>query len=159
MAWTAPKVDWDPPDIVANTDLNEIGENLLVLKAHADATSGVHGGASIATPSTFMVRDAAGRAQVVAPNADEDIARLDTVTAHTDVVTGNPHQVTAENLALDQLTNEQQMPLAGGTFAGKAYAQTNTDYTTAQIRSIKLMTSIPGVGDLENGQIAMVYEV
>jgi hypothetical protein len=31
MNWTAPKTDWTPPDGVLDSDMNEIGENLVTL--------------------------------------------------------------------------------------------------------------------------------
>lgn len=159
MAWTAPKVDWSSVDGVAYGDLNEIGENLVVLKTHADATTGVHGAVSAPTASKFMIRDASGRAQVAAPNAAGDIAIKSTVTDHTGL-TNNPHSTTKTHLGLANVTNNAQMPIAGGTFTGKAYGDfPNTDYTTAQLRDIVLRTTVPGAGDLENGQIAFVYEV
>ena len=82
MAWTAPKTDWTPPDGVADTHLNAIGENLLYLKEqHVDLTTGIHGAVSAATASKLLIRDAAGRAKVVAPAAEDDIALKSNVTA------------------------------------------------------------------------------
>ena len=153
MAWTAPKVDWDSADGVADSDLNEIGENLVVLKAHADATTGVHGGVSIATPSTFMTRDAAGRAAVVAPSAESDIALKSNVTAEAVLRAAADGVETAARIAGDALA----MPIAGGTFTGKAYAQTNTDYTTGQIRNIFFSTAAP-VAEGANGDMWVQFE-
>ena len=48
--------------------------------AHADLTV-PHSATAAATPNRLMLRDAAGRAQVVAPSAAADIARKDTVDA------------------------------------------------------------------------------
>ena len=159
MAWTAPKVDWISSDGVDAAELNKIGENLVVLKTHADATTGVHGAVSAPTASKFMIRDASGRAQVAAPDAAADIARKDTVTAHS-TDSANPHATTKTHVGLGNVTNDAQIPIAGGTFTGKAYGDfPNTDYTTAQIRDIVLRTTVPGAGDLENGQVAFVYEV
>ena len=153
MAWTAPKVDWDSADGVAYGDLNEIGDNLVYLKAHADATTGVHGGVAIATPSTFMTRDAAGRSAVVAPSAETDIALKSTVTAEAGL------RVAADAVLQGQITavGTTYMPLAGGTFTGKAYAQTNTDYTTGQIRNIFFSTAAP-VAEGANGDLWVQYE-
>ena len=159
MAWTAPKTDWTSIDGAAYGDFNEIGENLVVLKTHADATTGVHGAVSAPTASKFMIRDGSGRAQVAAPSAAEDIAILSTVTNHT-TLTNNPHSTTKAHVGLGSVTDNAQIPIAGGTFTGKAYAvNPDTSYTTAQIRNIKLLTSVPGAGDLENGEVAFVYEV
>jgi hypothetical protein len=49
---------------------------------------------SSATANRIMMRDSAGRAKVAAPSAADDIARLDTVTEHTNRK-NNPHGVTA----------------------------------------------------------------
>ena len=154
MAWTAPKVDWVSADGVAYGDLNEIGDNLVYLKAHADATTGVHGGVSIATPSTFMVRDAAGRSKVVAPSAESDIALKSNVTAEAGL------RAAADGVLQGQIDGlpAAYMPIAGGTFTGKAYAQTNTDYTTWQIRNIFFSTAAP-VAEGANGDLWIEYEV
>ena len=159
MAWVAPKVDWTAPNGVLYSDLNEIGENLVVLKTHADATTGVHGGVSAATVSTFMVRDAAGRSKVVAPDAESDIALKSNVTTEAGVRAGADAALQALiDAIVDPATG--YMPLSGGTFTGAVNADApDTDYTDAIIRNVKLMTTVPIAADLENGEIAMVYEV
>jgi len=154
MAWTAPKVDWASADGVAYGDLNAIGDNLVYLKDnHADLTTGVHGGVAIATPSTFMTRDAAGRAAVVAPSAETDIALKSNVTAEAlaRVTADGLQDVTIAALGTDK------MPIAGGTFTGKAYAQANTDYTTGQIRNVFFSTAAP-VAEGGNGDLWVRYE-
>jgi len=154
MAWTAPKVDWDAPDGVAYTHLNAIGENLVVLKDHVDASTGIHGAVSAATASKLIIRDADGRAKVVAPSAEDDIALKSNVTAEATARANADGVLQGE---IDDINNDF-MPLAGDTFTGKANAMASPN-ATAQLRDIKLMTSIPGVGDLDEGQIAFVYEV
>jgi len=156
MAWTAPKVDWDPPDAILDSHLNAIGENLVYLKAHADATSGVHGGVSVATPSTFMVRDVAGRVRVVAPASEEDVALKSTVSDEAAL------RVAADAVLQGQITaiGTSYVLTAGDTMTGQLVCVgPDTDYTTAQARNIKLMTTVPNVGDLANGGLAFVYEV
>ena len=156
MAWTAPKVDWDPEDGVSADDMNEIGANLVYLKdEHADLTAGVHGGVAIATPDTFMVRDGAGRAEVVAPDAESDIALKSNVTAEATarVVADGLQDVTIAGLGTGKVAK------AGDTVAGALIGSfPNTSYTTAMVRNIKLMTTVPALGELANGEIAMVYE-
>lgn len=155
MAWTAPKVDWDAADGVADTDLNEIGENLLWLKEqHVDLSSGIHGAVSAATASKLIIRDAYGRAKVVAPSAEDDIALKSTVT---DEGLARAAADTALQAQITGITTDY-LPLAGGTMTGGAIGHVGTDYTTGRFRNIKFMTSIPGTGDLNNGDIAMVYE-
>lgn len=39
MAWTTPKLDWDSGDAVTADQLNDMGNNLLYLKSHADTTT------------------------------------------------------------------------------------------------------------------------
>jgi len=156
MAWTAPKVDWASADGVAYSDLNEIGDNLVYLKAHADATTGVHGGVSAATPSTFMTRDVAGRAKVVAPSAESDIALKSTVTAEAALRVAADGVLTAAVAGL----GTAKVNVAGDTMTGPLIgAFPNTSYTTAMARNIKLMPTVPVLADLQNGEICMVYEV
>lgn len=160
MAWTAPKIDWSSVDGVGYGDLNAIGNNLVYLKDHADKTDApVHGSTSAETASKLMHRDADGRARVGDPAAGKDIVNKDVLEAHS-LATDNPHATTKNHVGLGNVDNVKQMPLAGGTFTGQAAAKApDVNYTTAMLRNIKLMTSVPGTGDLENGQIAFVYEV
>jgi len=55
---------------------------------------------------------------------------------------------------IQELQNTK-MPIAGGTFTGAVTAQSNTAYTTRQIRNIVLSTSDPSGG--ENGDIWIKY--
>ena len=153
MAWTAPKVDWTSPDGVAYTDLNEIGANLVVLKDHVDATTGVHGAVSAATASKIIIRDAAGRAKVVAPSAEEDIALKSTVSTEAGL------RVAADTVLQGQITTlgTDYLPLAGGTMTGDAVGHVDTDYTTARFRNAILSVAAPTGGN--NGDIWMQYEV
>src|SRR5690606_12033384 len=47
---------------------------LAAAKSHIDATSGIHGATSAATPNRIIIRDGSGRAQVAAPSSASDIA-------------------------------------------------------------------------------------
>jgi len=158
MAWTAPKVDWDAADGVLYSDLNEIGENLVYLKAHADQESGVHGSTSAATPSKLVERDADGRAKFAAPDAEDDVALKSNVTSEA---TTRAAADAALQAAIDLINGATgMMPIAGGTFTGPVVMSApDTSYTTALGRNIKLLTSVPALGDLANGEIAFVYEV
>lgn len=53
-----------------------------------------------------------------------------------------------------------RLPLTGGTMTGVMYAQTNTSYTTAQVRNIYATTTdlTAGSSSLTNGSICIVYE-
>ena len=65
--------------------------------------------------------------------------------------------VTPANIgaAASSHTHSTYMPIAGGTFTGKAYAQANTSYTTYQLRNIALSTS--AATPTGNGSILGVY--
>ena len=156
MAWTAPKVDWTSAPGVTYGDLNAIGENLVYLKdEHADLTTGVHGGVAIATPSTFMTRDADGRSAVVEPSAETDIALKSNVTAEAvlRVAADAAQDVTITGLGTNKVAK------AGDTMTGQLIGRgADTDYTVAQFRNIVLRTTVPTAGQIENGEIAMVYD-
>ena len=65
---------------------------LEAAKAHMDATTGVHGATSVATPNTIVQRDPAGRFKAAAPLEPDDVARKAEVDAKVsktgDVITG-----------------------------------------------------------------------
>ena len=159
MAWTAPKVDWTSVNGVVYGDLNEIGENLVVLYAHTNATTGVHGGVAIATPSTFMTRDAAGRSRVVAPLVGADIALKDTVTDAAGILSAAD---AAQDVIIGGLGTDK-VDVAGDTMTGDliGYSQ-NAGDITAKLRNIKLLTAVPtagvGAGKISYGEVAFVYE-
>jgi hypothetical protein len=67
----------------------------------------------------------------------------------------NPHGTTKADVGLGNVDNVKQMPIAGGTFTGVAVAQTNTSYTTRQLRNVILSTSDPSGGS--NGDIWIKY--
>ena len=156
MAWTAPKVDWASPDGVLYTHMNAIGENLVVLKAHVDATTGIHGAVSAATVDTLILRDGDGRAKVVAPAAEDDIALKSNVTTEAAARAAADTALTNSISAVDG----GKVDRAGDTMTGALVGDfPDTGYTTALFRNIKLLTAVPGVSDLEDGEIAFVYEV
>jgi hypothetical protein len=133
MAWQTPKTDWQAGDVPVKDDFNRIegnvGEldtkkaNQADLASHTDASaphsghattsalSGhtgattAHAATSAATVSRIMMRDAYGRAKVAAPSAADDIARLDTVTEHTNRK-DNPHVVTAAQIGGSNMLTE-----------------------------------------------------
>lgn len=47
---------------------------------------------------------------------------------------------------------------SGGTMTGALVAQTNTDYTTRQLRNVIISDSAPATSDGQNGDIWIVYE-
>lgn len=112
-------------------------------KAHTEAGA-AHGATSQAVAAKIIARDAYGRAKVAAPSAADDIARLDSVTK--------------AQVGLGNVTNDAQMPIAGGTFTGIAKAQSNTSYTTGQVRNIFVSASDPASGDGGNGDVWLKYK-
>jgi hypothetical protein len=73
------KTDWKMGDTVMPDDLKAIGqeinENASAIADHINATTGVHGATSAATPNTIVQRDADGRFKASAPVAADDVAR------------------------------------------------------------------------------------
>lgn len=101
MASTAPKIDNGPADGLDYVHLNKVEENIRMLQG-GDATLPLSTAA--ATAHALVKRDAAGRAKVVAPAAEDDIALKSNVTA----------EATARSNADVTLTNAVaiRMPLA-----------------------------------------------
>lgn len=50
------------------------------------------------------------------------------------------------------------LPLAGGVLTGPVEADSNSSYTTRQVRNIILSTEDPDVDQMENGDIWMKYQ-
>ena len=156
MAWTAPKVDWTSANGVADTHLNAIGENLLYIKTdHMDLTTGIHGAVSAPTASKLIIRDAYGRAQVVAPSADNDIAIKKTVDDEGSARAGADSNLQTQITAFG---TGPFLPLAGGTMTGGAIGHTGVDYTTARFRNVIFGTVAPTT-EGNNGDVYMMYEV
>lgn len=62
---------------------------------------------------------------------------------------------------LDVITTElsTKMPIAGGTFTGKAIAQSNTDYTVRQVHNMILSTADANISLMSDGDIWLKYKV
>jgi len=69
----------------------------------------------------------------------------------------NPHGINKSTIALNNVTNDKQMPIAGGTFTGVVKSQINTSYTTAQLRNVILSTNDANVNSMNNGDIWIRY--
>ena len=108
MAWQTPKTNWTASDPIGTADLNRIEGNEAQLKsdldAHTQATTGVHGATSAATPNTIVQRDPNGRFKAGAPAAADDVARKAEVDAHANN-TNNPHSTTKEQVGLGSVQN------------------------------------------------------
>lgn len=66
------------------------------------------------------------------------------------------HGGTGSTTAATALTNLGAVPKSGGTMTGPLVAQTNTSYTTAQMRNVIISTADPSGGN--NGDIWLKYE-
>jgi hypothetical protein len=82
--------------------------------------------------------------------AGAQVNAVTSVAGKTGVVT-----LTKSDVGLSNVTNDAQMPIAGGTFTGIAAAQNNTSYTTKQLRNITLSTADPSGGS--NGDVWIKY--
>jgi hypothetical protein len=77
---------------------------LQATKSHTEAGA-AHGATSQAVAGKIMVRDAYGRVKVASPAVADDVARLDTVTVHTERK-DNPHVVTAVQIGAANILTE-----------------------------------------------------
>jgi len=51
------------------------------------------------------------------------------------------------------------MPISGGTFTGTAIGNSNTSYTTSQLRNARIYADSATVPTLADGELAFIYEV
>lgn len=79
---------------------------------------------------------AATNAATAQSTADNAVSAANTHIANT----SNPHGVTKSQVGLGNVTNDKQMPIAGGTFTGNAVAY-STNRTTSGLRNIEVRTS------------------
>lgn len=70
----------------------------------------------------------------------------------------NPHGVTKSQVSLSNVTNNQQMPIAGGTFTGnvKAYSTNRSDES---LRNIQVGTGTVDSGSLSNFTAASTNKI
>ncbi|WP_017728486.1 hypothetical protein [Halalkalibacterium ligniniphilum] len=61
-----------------------------------------------------------------------------------------------EKVGLSNVDNTKQMPISGGTFTGVVTAQSNTAYSTRQVRNVTFGTANPSGG--QDGDIYFQYE-
>lgn len=89
-----------------------------------------------------------------APTADLNPATKQYVDSHT-ANTSNPHSVTKSQVGLGNVTNNEQMPITGGTFTGNAIAyetarttrsifnnETRASSTTGTLQSVKYFIDV-----------------
>ena len=100
-----------------------------------NAFTSPHSAVSTATPGRLLVRDASGRAKVVAPSVSTDIALLSNVTAHSNLT--NPHSSTAlptvDRLVLRDGNGRAQVvaPSVGADIVTKTYSDAQDTATLA----------------------------
>jgi hypothetical protein len=111
--------------------------------------AGIETGANKTTIANNLTTTIAGSAL----DATQGKELADLVSTHTE--SANPHGTTKADVGLGNVDDVKQMPIAGGTFTGVAVAQTNTSYTTRQLRNVILSTSDPSGGS--NGDIWIKY--
>ncbi|HYF81165.1 MAG TPA: hypothetical protein VD973_28965, partial [Symbiobacteriaceae bacterium] len=76
---------WDLPTVTLQGVRNWLEAIDADILGHKNATT-AHDAVSTATANRIILRDPNGRAKVAAPAAADDVARLDTVTAHAGAV-------------------------------------------------------------------------
>jgi hypothetical protein len=112
--------------------------------------AGIETGANKTTIANNLTETVTGKAL----DATQGKALAEQISTHTEN-TLNPHAVTKSQIGLGNVDNVKQMPIAGGTFTGVAKAQSNTSYTTRQLRNVIMSTSNPSGGI--NGDIWIKY--
>lgn len=93
---------------------------------------------------------------------NEFVLKTDVVDNLTSTATDVPlsaaqGKVLNDKIATAQTTASDALPKSGGTLTGIVAAQSNTDYTTKQIRNVILSTSEPTSSDGANGDIWIKY--
>lgn len=96
----------------------------------------------------------AGKETPAGSQAKADVVQSN-LTAHLADI-ANPHEVSKADVGLANVTNDKQLPIAGGIMTGVLTAQNNTSYTTKQIRNITLSTADPSGG--ANGDVWIKYK-
>ena len=115
----------------------------------ADLLDGNHASAFSLSDHTHSTYD---RASSVLSGANV----FSNIVVEDGIVTSTATRALAKaDVGLGNVTNDAQMPIAGGTFTGIAVGQNNTSYTTKQLRNITLSTADPSGGS--NGDVWIKY--
>ncbi len=115
-----------------------------------DKLAGIAANATATAIVNNLTETAAGKAL----DATRGKVLNDSLASHAGSAS-NPHSVTKSQVGLANVDNAKQMPIVGGTFTGVAVAQSNTSYTTRQLRNVVLSTIDPSGGS--NGDIWIKY--
>lgn len=87
---------------------------------------------------------------------DSEITIVENAIAdHLSSATAHPKSA----IGLGSVDNNKQMPIVGGTFTGAAIGQTNTNYSTAQLRNVVYGTTDPAGAIGTNGTLYVKYKV
>jgi exosome complex RNA-binding protein Csl4 len=141
------------------------GTHKTEIDTHLADTTTAHGAVSAATANKIIIRDAAGRAKVVAPSAEDDIALKSNITA---VLADYAHHYYADGEASDDYSITPDPAIsayaAGQTFNFKANTA-NTGACTLNVNAKGAKTIKKNVsddlatGDIVSGQIiTVVYD-
>lgn len=92
----------------------------------------------------------------------DDISEVGTYAREQTDVLDDKISVMGDNIVAFQNSVTSTLPTkmdkSGGTMTGALVAQTNTNYTTRQVRNMIMSTSEPTASDGQNGDIWIVYE-
>lgn len=92
-------------------------------------------------------------------NLESQVSTLsETVSSQGSTMQSHADSSTLHLSTSDRDTLDNALPKSGGTMTGALVAQTNTNYTTRQVRNVIISTSEPTSSDGQNGDIWIVYE-
>ncbi len=138
-----------------NTNMWNAGE---IVQFTYDGTNWILNQVSAATTSTYGIT----RLSNTIDNASTNLAATANAvkTAYDKAVEAyNAIQGVVNNVSdLNAQVSSTYLAKSGGTMTGALVAQTNTSYTTRQVRNVILSTSEPTSSDGQNGDIWFVYE-
>lgn len=140
---------------------------VTAINGTASASSWEKAGSS-ADVSAFVTAVDAGAITDTVPQTfeghqvSEFVLKTDVVNNLTSTATDVPLSAAQGKALNDKIANAQTaandaLPKSGGTLTGIVAAQSNTDYTTKQIRNVILSTSEPTSSDGANGDIWIKY--
>lgn len=140
---------------------------VTVINGTASASSWEKAGSS-ADVSAFVTAVDAGAITDTVPQTFEGhqvgefVLKTDVVNNLTSTATNVPLSAAQgkalnDKIAAAQTAANDALPKSGGTLTGIVAAQSNTDYTTKQIRNVILSTSEPTSSDGANGDIWIKY--
>ena len=140
---------------------------VIAINGTASASSWEKAGSS-ADVSAFVTAVDAGAITDTVPQTFEGhqvgefVLKTDVVNNLTSTATNVPLSAAQgkalnDKIATVQTAANDALPKSGGTLTGIVAAQSNTDYTTKQIRNVILSTSEPTSSDGANGDIWIKY--